>query len=284
MTLTQNELFLCLKKKETLIDTIKKLISSSRKNKALLSLKYDDITFKINIVQVSIILVSTAITFLETIKSKYTINETLATLLPIIFATYIGLVLAIIRFFKLDENKENISKTIQNFNFIINKLRKTLNVISLYNITNDSIENWYMICSNYENDTYDFIVITREAYDNIMPFKHVNYYKKKYRKILLDNKFINKELKIIEDNKNINHTKYDTHEHCLIYILKNIFCCTKRKVLYNEFLEDMDVELIDNEELNLINDSNIMNGNIMNGNIINDNNVVNDNKENISVI
>ena len=186
-----NEITNCYKKKNVLIDSINKLIKSNRKNKALLSLKYDNLTNKINFIQVSVIIVSTAITFIETIKSKYEINDIIGTLLPIIFPTYIALVLAIIRFFNLDEKKEEISKTIQNFNFIINKLRKTLNTINLFEISADSIDNWYMICSNYENDTYDFIVLTKESYDNIMPFKHVNYYKKKYRKILLDNKFIN---------------------------------------------------------------------------------------------
>ena len=59
--------------------------------------------------------------------------------------------------------------TIQNYNFIINKLRKTLNIIKLFEINENSIEFWNNICSNYENDTYDFIVSTREAFDNIMP-------------------------------------------------------------------------------------------------------------------
>ena len=242
----ENDISLCEKKRDTLIETIDKLIKKNRKNKALLSLKYDDISSKINFVQVSVIIISTGITFLETLKSKYTINEDVGTILPIVFSTYIALILAIVRFFKLDEKKEDISKTVQNYNFIINKLRKTLNTLELFEINDNNMENWKNICSNYENDTYDFIVSTREAFDNIMPFKHVNYYKKKYRKILLDYRFINKELKMINNNKDMDHLKYDKEEHWCTYFFKSIFCCKRRKVLYHTFLED--VEQLLNEE------------------------------------
>ena len=81
----ENDISLCERKKETLIETIDKLIKKNRKNKALLSLKYDDISSKINFVQVSVIIISTGITFLETLKSKYTINEDVGTILPISF-------------------------------------------------------------------------------------------------------------------------------------------------------------------------------------------------------
>ena len=109
------------------------------------------------------------------------------------------------------------------------------------------MKNWKDLCSNYENDTYDFIVSTREAFDNIMPFKHVNYYKKKYRKILLDYRFINKELKMINNNKDMDHLKYDKQEHWCTYIFKSIFCCKRRKVLYHTFLEDVE-ELLNEED------------------------------------
>ena len=131
-------------------------------------------------------------------------------------------------------------------------MRKTLNIIKLFEINENNIDSWNNICSNYENDTYDFIVSTREAFDNIMPFKHINYYKKRYRKILLDYRFINKELKMIEAHRNIDHLKYDSDEHWIIYILRSIFCCKRRKVLYHKFLGDvegMEIEnLLDEEE------------------------------------
>ena len=237
------------KKKETLIETIDKLIKKHRKNKALISLKYDDISCKINFVQVSVIIVSTAITFLGTIKSKYNINEDIATLLPIIFSTYIALILAIVRFLKLDEKKEDISKTIQNFNFIINKLRKTLNVVKTFDLCPENFENWKNVCSNYENETYDFIVTNREAFDNIMPFKEVNYYKKKYRKILLDYRLVNNEIQMIDKNhNNVNQLKYKHKEHWIIFIFRRLFCCRRRKILYDNFIEDVENLLNEDDE------------------------------------
>ena len=60
-------------KKEGLIYTIDKLIRSNRKNKAYHS-QYDDISNRINFVQVSVIVISTGITFLETLKTQYTMR------------------------------------------------------------------------------------------------------------------------------------------------------------------------------------------------------------------
>ena len=42
-----------------------------------------------------------------------------------------------------------------------------------------------------------------------MPFKEVNYYKKKYRKILLDYRFVNNEIQMIDKNhNNVDQLKY----------------------------------------------------------------------------
>ena len=161
--------------------------------------------------------------------------------------------MAIIRFFKLDEKKEEISKTIENYNFIINKLRKTINTLRLFQINNKNITEWNKLCSNYENDTYDFIVSTREAFDNIMPFKSINYYKKKYKKILLDYRFVNNELKMIDTyHKRVEHLNYDKREHWCLFFLKRIFCCRKRKILYYNFIKDVEAmkveEITDDED------------------------------------
>ena len=79
---------------------IKKSIEISSKNKAVLSLKYDNINFKINCIQISVIIFSTLITFIETLNGLYDISLFVGTILPIIFATYIAIVLSIMRFLK----------------------------------------------------------------------------------------------------------------------------------------------------------------------------------------
>jgi hypothetical protein len=238
----------CLKKKESLISHLKHMIDYNKKNKALLSFKYDHISSRINFVQVSVIIISTAITFIETIKAKYSFDETAETLLPIIFSTYIALVLAIVRFFKLDEKKEEVSKTIQNFTFLINKFRKTLNSVIVYEIEESTYEGWRSLISNYETETYDFYITTRESFDNIMPFKDLIYYKTKFRREFLEHAFLTKDIKMIEDNKKMKHAKYNTRENMFTYICKSIFCCKKRKILFDDFIQDAENLLDENKE------------------------------------
>ena len=67
----------------------------------------------------------------------------------------------------------------------------------------------------------------------------------------LDYRFINKELKMIESHKDLDHLKYDKKEHWCKYIFKSVFCCKKRKVLYHEFLEDVEnLDEIDDSSIN----------------------------------
>jgi hypothetical protein len=238
----------CLKKRDSLITHLKHMIDYNKKNKALLSFKYDHISSKINFVQVSVIIISTAITFIETIKAKYSFDETAQTMLPIIFSTYIALVLAIVRFFKLDEKKEEVSKTIQNFTFLINKFRKTLNSVIIYEIEEGTYEGWRSLISNYETETYDFYITTRESFDNIMPFKDLIYYKTKFRREFLEHAFVTKDIKMIEDNKKMKHTKYNTRESMFTYICKSIFCCKKRRILFDDFIQDAENLLNENKE------------------------------------
>ena len=248
-TIAQFNLDKCLEKKESLIEHLKHMIDYNKKNKALLPFKYDYISSKINFVQVSVIVVSTAITFLETLKANYEMNQDVQTILPILFSTYIALVLAIVRFFKLDENKEEISKTIQNFTFIINKFRKTLNSVIVYDIYENSHEGWRNLVSNYENETYDFYITTRESFDNIMPFKDLIYYKKKFRKEFLEHAFVTKDIKMIGENRRMrNNNKYTRRENVCIYTLKKIFCCSRRKILYDDFMNDVEKLLDENTE------------------------------------
>ena len=98
---------------------IKKSVDMSSKEKAILSLKYDSISFKISCIQISVIVFSAFITFIETLNTLYTLNDFAGTLLPIMFATYIAISLSIMRFFKMDDTKESIGKILENYSYII---------------------------------------------------------------------------------------------------------------------------------------------------------------------
>lgn len=114
------------RKKLALIDQIIDLRRRATKNKAILSLKYDDLMQIVNRIQVSVIILSAIVTLLESIKGIMELNNDLAwDLVPIVIATYITLIMAILRFFKWEIQKENISKCHENHTNIINRLEKS---------------------------------------------------------------------------------------------------------------------------------------------------------------
>ena len=96
--------------KIVLLKDIKDLYRIAIKNKAILSFKYDNLNRKISFIQISVIFVSTVITFIETLKSQYEYQSVGWDIVPIVLASYIGLIMAILRFYKWEEVKENVSK------------------------------------------------------------------------------------------------------------------------------------------------------------------------------
>ena len=97
---------------------------SSSKNKAMLSFKYDELTMKVTIIQIIIILFSTAISFIEAMKNYYALNENVFNIVIVSLSTSVALIMAVYRFLKYEENKENVKNAIQDHVFIINKFRK----------------------------------------------------------------------------------------------------------------------------------------------------------------
>ena len=85
---------------------IKKSVETASKNKAILSLKYDSISFKISCIQISVIVFSALITFIETLNALYELHDFVGTVLPILFATYIASCVSDIVFCYLDVTKE----------------------------------------------------------------------------------------------------------------------------------------------------------------------------------
>ena len=45
-----------------------------------------------------------------------------------------------------------------------------------------------------------------------------------------------------------NNNKYTRRENLCIYTLRKIFCCSRRKILYDEFMNDVEKLLDDNTE------------------------------------
>ena len=92
---------------------LQELCGVTKMRRDLLVYKNNRIAFWINICQISVIFVSTFITFLETASAI--INRELygaEKLIPVCLSTYIGVVIALLKFNHLEESKEAVSQLI----------------------------------------------------------------------------------------------------------------------------------------------------------------------------
>ena len=69
-----------------------------KNSKYVIGLKYENIQWKLTIVQVSVILASTLIAFIQTLGEHFHLSTSLSTIIPIILSTYTALVVSIARF------------------------------------------------------------------------------------------------------------------------------------------------------------------------------------------
>ena len=201
------------RKKEYILK-LKDLRRTSKKNKAILSFKYDSLNRIINFVHISVIVVSTIITFLETMKAQFDFESRAWEIIPIILASYIGLSMAILRFLKLEENKEEIAKCREDHVSIVNKFVKTIDRMETFNIEDSNLEQWNNLVENYESDVFDNYITIRSRFDYLMNYTDVIYYKKMYQNYYLKEKFVNENIELIRDFKNIPNKGYRTKGCC----------------------------------------------------------------------
>ena len=233
------------KNKDMIMSSIDKAVFKSTDDKAILQLKYDQLNFKNNFVQISVIVMSTLITFVETIKAAYEINEYASMLLPIMIATYIALVTAITRFLKYDENRENISKIIERFSFIINKYKKTKHDIKYFDYNDSNKEQWENMLFIYHTETYDYYNQTREMFDNAMTFKEKVYYRDKLKLLHIDAMFNDRDHQNIAKNRDSQHRQHLYDKSFLSG------CCKRKRKDYQNILDQFDEngELIRSEPI-----------------------------------
>eukprot|EP00462_Mataza_sp_D1_P000289 CAMPEP_0175090250 /NCGR_PEP_ID=MMETSP0086_2-20121207/1231_1 /TAXON_ID=136419 /ORGANISM="Unknown Unknown, Strain D1" /LENGTH=366 /DNA_ID=CAMNT_0016362837 /DNA_START=183 /DNA_END=1283 /DNA_ORIENTATION=- len=85
----------------------------TRTRRDLLVYKSQRVTWANNVLQISVIVVSSLVTLLETVKSVMDFptgfwNQ----LIPILLSTYIALAISIFKFFKMDENRESVNQLV----------------------------------------------------------------------------------------------------------------------------------------------------------------------------
>lgn len=214
-----------------LMNKLRDLRRHTKKNKAILSFKYDNLNCKINFVHISVIVVSTVITFIETLKSQFNLEETLWDVIPIVLASYITLSMAILRFLKLEETKEEISKCRENHVFIVNKFVKKIDQMENFHISKSNLDDWKNVVSNYESEIFDNYITIRAKFDTLLKYTDVIYYKQKYKTYYLKEKFINEDIELTRKYKNIPNNKYK----------KSICCCYKKEDIdEDDFFNDIE--------------------------------------------
>ena len=216
------------------INEIKDHTKEARNQRALLCYKYDTLKFRMNVLQVLIIIISTMITFLEAIKTHYQFDETAFNVTTISMSTIIAFTMAIYRFFRIEENKENIKQSLESHVFIINKLFKMIHSMENFSLTDNNIKDWEQLELNYNGEIYDNYIAIKEKFDAIFSFQDSIYYKRKYKRDFLELEFTNKEIQLVDQYKGAKHSEFVLRLKGWIYY---IMCCDKReRVDYTIFM------------------------------------------------
>lgn len=169
-------------------------------------LKYHDLAFIINIIQISVIIVSTCITFFETIRKDINMDEDKQRVLSVILSTYIALIVAISRFLKFDEKKEQFSKLSEKWNQTINKMR-----IMQYEV--ESLDSYHLNPSEMKRDIHEIlkpqyredISIVDNETDNLLNMKEKTHYKNLLMNMRLDDQILDRHDTLFYIYKRLQH-------------------------------------------------------------------------------
>ena len=257
-----------LEQQKNLSKQLNDAIQAYKEKNAILIFKKKSLQYIINCIQISIILVSSIITFFEAIQSTIFKNDThniAITVFPIVLSTYIGLILAIGRFFKFDTKNEQIIKLIEKYSFIINKLRQKRSKYMDFDFKIHNVSEWNNLLSIMEKDSIDDIIMkANEECDLILTPKQYTHYKKKYTKTrmkdLLERKNYDELSDIIIHNsgetrqKNITMHMIKKRNFCKYYFCCLWICMDRDYVDYNDVLvrnrnEFFDVEKCTNNRI-----------------------------------
>ena len=165
----------------------------------------------------------------ETLKLSNNISMTVT---PIILSTYIGLALAISRFFKLDDHKENLCKLDEGIAFVMQGLRHRMRDIErckplTSELPVETLHNVQKILDDQNKDGLeDTIGSCKQKMDLSMSLSEKVFYKNILLKINLDKLIADDNKKNIEENKDL----LSLHKY-----KKTVCCC------WNLFNCDCDV-------------------------------------------
>jgi len=156
-------------------------------------LKYHDLALIINIVQISVIIVSTCISFFETIREDANIGEDDQRLITVALSTYIALIVAISRFLKFDEKKEQFSKLSEKWNQTINMMR-----MMQYNV--ESLDSYSLGAAEMKARIHDILIpkyredisIVDNETDNLLNMNEKTHYRNMLMNMRLDDQILDR--------------------------------------------------------------------------------------------
>lgn len=181
---------------------MKKLELKFKNNKYILGLKYDNLKIKINFVQISVILASTFVTLLETLKEQFKLSSLTSMMIPILLSTYIALILSIARFYRLDEQKEALSKLFERHAFVINRVKHKRRILQNHSICFSDCQTIDNILESFESDGLDDVITQcMQDMDIIVSYKQRIFYENMLIKLHIDRKVLKRNLNNIENYK-----------------------------------------------------------------------------------
>lgn len=202
----ENEVLKVKKVKHYKLKKFKTHLDYCKTTRNVTLLKYHDLAFIINIIQISVIVVSTCITFFETIREDIDIDEDKQRVMAVVLSTYIALIVAISRFLKFDEKKEQFSKLSEKWNQTINKMR-----IMQYEV--ESLDSYHLNPSDMKKDIHkilnpqyreDISIVDNET-DNLLNMKEKTHYKNLLMNMRLDDQILDRHDTLFYIYKRLQH-------------------------------------------------------------------------------
>lgn len=202
----ENEVLKVKKVKHYKLKKFKNHLDYCKTTRNVTLLKYHDLAFIINIIQISVIVVSTCITFFETIREDIDIDEDKQRVMAVVLSTYIALIVAISRFLKFDEKKEQFSKLSEKWNQTINKMR-----IMQYEV--ESLDSYHLNPSEMKKDIHkilnpqyreDISIVDNET-DNLLNMKEKTHYKNLLMNMRLDDQILDRHDTLFYIYKRLQH-------------------------------------------------------------------------------
>ena len=113
--------------KDTYVRLLKDILATCRKTYLKLDMYYDKLLWYNSLIQTSVIIASTGSTFIQSFLKEE--HDDMVGIITLSVSTYSGLILSLVKFFKLDEKRENVHNLKDRFIELHNRIRHQLDIL-----------------------------------------------------------------------------------------------------------------------------------------------------------